>query len=646
MCGIFGFVANPNSKLNSINSRRILIDLFHRSEPRGRDASGLVAVTNGHAAVYKRPLPPDRFLSEKGFRQFLSKNMAISFDEKSGKLISQFAAIGHCRLVLSGTEVVHANNQPVISGPIVGIHNGLITNESELIKKHKFSHKRGSIDSEIIFRIINQYCEEGNSIRSATAKCFNDIEGTASIAFLRQGENQIILATNYGSIYISRSNGLVIFASEKAILESLIGANKSIIGACSSVESIEADTGKLISLETTVCDSINLSNSIFDETKSSNGTSGKIVEINDWPSDKQIPKRCVRCILPRTYPFIDFDKTGTCNYCRDYVVPELFGESALECELDKHRRSDGSPDCLVGFSGGRDSSYGLHLLKNKYKMNPIAFSYDWGMVTDISRRNQARICSQLKIEQVLRAANIPAKRRYMRKNIEAWLRRPHLGMVPLFMAGDKFFYSIARQLREQMKIPLVVFCAGNPLERTDFKGGFAGLRESNHAQRLYAFPVYHKLKIGVFYLTQYILNPSYFNESFFESVMSFFTTFVAKDDFLYLYQYIPWDEQELENTLLNDYGWEKASYSENTWRIGDGYTTFINYIFFNIAGFSEFDTFRSQQIRAGIIDRNTALKLANQDNRYDMDTLKEFMGQVGLNLEEVLTRIGDIPKLY
>ena len=99
MCGIFGFVANPNSKLNSINSRRILIDLFHRSEPRGRDASGLVTVANGHPAVYKKPLPPDRFLSEKGFRQFLSKNMAKSFDEKSGNLVSQFAVIGHCRLV-------------------------------------------------------------------------------------------------------------------------------------------------------------------------------------------------------------------------------------------------------------------------------------------------------------------------------------------------------------------------------------------------------------------------------------------------------------------------------------------------------------------------------------------------------------------
>ena len=218
-------------------------------------------------------------------------------------------------------------------------------------------------------------------------------------------------------------------------------------------------------------------------------------------------------------------------------------------------------------------------------------------------------------------------------------------MVPLFMAGDKFFFSVARQLRSETGIPLVIHCGGNDLERTDFKAGFAGVREGNHGNRFYAFPLYHKLKIGLFYLSQYLLNPSYINESFFESVMSFFTTFVARDDFMYLYQYIPWNEEELVNTLLNKYAWEKAQYTENTWRIGDGYTTFINYIFYNVAGFSEFDTFRSQQIRAGLIDRDAALKLAHKDNQYDMATLKEFMGQVGLNLEEVLTRIGEIPKL-
>ena len=83
----------------------------------------------------------------------------------------------------------------------------------------------------------------------------------------------------------------------------------------------------------------------------------------------------------------------------------------------------------------------------------------------------------------------------MRKNIEAWLKRPHLGMVPLFMAGDKFFYSIARQLKAETGIPLVVWCAGNDLERTDFKGGFAGIQEAKLGNRLYAFPLYHKIMI-------------------------------------------------------------------------------------------------------------------------------------------------------
>ena len=150
----------------------------------------------------------------------------------------------------------------------------------------------------------------------------------------------------------------------------------------------------------------------------------------------------------------------------------------------------------------------------------------------------------------------------------------------------------------------------------------------------------------MFYATQYLLNPSYINESFFENILSFFATFIAKDDFVYLYEHLPWNEEELVSTLVDEYGWEKATYTENTWRIGDGYTTFINYIYYSIAGFSEFDTFRSQQVRAGLIDRDTALRLASEDNKFDMATLEEFMQQVGLNLEEILTKISKIPKLY
>ena len=644
MCGIFGFVTNSESGLDLTSCRRILIDLFHRSEPRGRDASGLVLVSSKTAQVYKKPLPPDRFLSDPGFKDFLAQKVGLSCDGSTGKINAPLAAIGHCRLVLSGTEFVHENNQPIIVGPIVGIHNGLVTNENELRKTFTQFNKTYDIDSEIIFQLIDDYRKNGYSLTNSISKSFDNIEGTASIAFFRQGEGYLHLATNYGSLFVSQGEGITVFASEKAILQNFLKANKNIIKNCNLIDRVNPDSGRLISLDTAKSKKIEFIDGKEKEERE-NETFEKIIDLTDCSENKIPLKRCISCILPATYPFIDFDNNGICNYCREYVAPELFGESALEAELEKHRSHDGSPDCLVGLSGGRDSSYGLHLLKKKYHMHPVAFSYDWGMVTDISRRNQARICSQLKIEHIFRAANIPVKRRNMRNNIEAWLRRPHLGMVPLFMAGDKFFFSVARQLRSETGIPLVIHCGGNDLERTDFKAGFAGVREGNHGNRFYAFPLYHKLKIGLFYLSQYLLNPSYINESFFESAMSFFTTFVARDDFMYLYQYIPWNEEELVNTLLNKYAWEKAQYTENTWRIGDGYTTFINYIFYNVAGFSEFDTFRSQQIRAGLIDRDTALKLAHKDNQYDMATLKEFMGQVGLNLEEVLTRIGEIPKL-
>ena len=94
-----------------------------------------------------------------------------------------------------------------------------------------------------------------------------------------------------------------------------------------------------------------------------------------------------------------------------------------------------------------------------------------------------------------------------------------------------------------------------------------------------------------------------------------------------------------------EYGWETSPESSNTWRIGDGYTAFINYIYYRVAGFSEFDAFRSHQIRDGVIDRATGEALAAQDNIPRLGELREFARVIGFNLEEVLSRIDEIPRL-
>lgn len=59
--------------------------------------------------------------------------------------------------------------------------------------------------------------------------------------------------------------------------------------------------------------------------------------------------------------------------------------------LEPYRRANDIPEVLVPFSGGRDSSYGLHVLKTEFNLKIISFTYDWGMVTDLGRRNIARL---------------------------------------------------------------------------------------------------------------------------------------------------------------------------------------------------------------------------------------------------------------
>ena len=634
MCGIFGFVASEGQSLAEADVRGMITELFRLSEPRGREASGLVFAADGCAEVHKRPLTPSSMLRTPGFRQFMEAQLArVPF--RDGALGLPIAVMGHCRLVTNGAQTTSANNQPIVGKNTVGIHNGIVVNHDALWAELTDEPPTES-DTTVVVRLVDAEADRAGDLAEAVRRAFERLEGTASVALLRNDAGMLALATNNGSLHVADLGGLCVFMSEGPALAAFLRAR----GLSAEVRRLDSGQAALVGLSDAAVHTFALGG----PERIDAPLARPPLALHDMGSPVSNLQRCTRCILPSTYPFIDFDAQGVCNYCRDWRPPALHGPQALEAELDRYRRTDGRPDCIVALSGGRDSSYGLHLLKREYGMNPIAYSYDWGMVTDIARRNQARMCAQLEVEHVLRAADIPAKRRYMRKNILAWLRRPHLGMVPLFMAGDKYFYGIGRQLRKELGIPLVIFCAGNPLERTDFKGGFAGVRESQHGQRLFAFSLANKLQIAAFYASQYLLNPAYVNESLLDTIGSFHTTFIGKDDFLYLFQYLPWDEQVIEDTLIGGYGWETAPHTDNTWRIGDGYTTFINHIYYTVAGFSEFDTFRSLEVRSGLRDRASALALAERDNRADMGVLAEFAAQVGLNLEEVLSAIDRIPK--
>ncbi|MGI9505664.1 MAG: hypothetical protein ACR2RE_21720, partial [Geminicoccaceae bacterium] len=315
----------------------------------------------------------------------------------------------------------------------------------------------------------------------------------------------------------------------------------------------------------------------------------------------------------------------------------------IEAKLNALRRLP-EPNCLIAVSGGRDSCYGLHVAKKELGLKPAAFTYDWGMVTDIARRNTSRVCAKLGIEHILVSADIDKKRENVRKNVEAWLRRPDLGTVPLFTAGDKQFYYYANKLKRQLGVDAIIFCENGRLEKTWFKAGFCGIDEGS--RRLWNISLAEKLKLGAYYGRAFATNPAFLNGSLVDTFKAYIASYYLPHDYLQLFNYVDWREDEVERVLRAEYGWEFAPDAETSWRIGDGTAPFYNYIYHTIAGFTEFDTFRSNQIRAGHLDRDTALARIGVDNRPRFEAIREYLNLIGVNFDKAIRIIESIPRLY
>jgi glutamine---fructose-6-phosphate transaminase (isomerizing) len=683
MCGIFGIVVAENSDCSNEQIDILTRKLFLLSESRGKEASGIAIKKGSSIYVFKQAIPASKLIKSSKFKdmmQIISEESSIK--DRRGK--RSLAIIGHARLVTTGAQQSNTNNQPVIKDGAVGIHNGIIVNDNELWKRFSEINRQYDVDTEVILGLIQMY-NKNASLASAIRDTYANLEGTASIGVLFKNYNQLAIATNNGSLYvcINGARDLLVFASEKYIIIQLILEKKlKNLWKDPQILQVKPNSGYIINLLDLdkipfVMGTKNILSSSF---KSASKYDGEIVDLSDEDDkylhenatyrrylDQEIKtdegiqekvanqphpgkniKRCTKCVLPETMPFIEFDEKGVCNYCRNYsnTSVKVKGRDALEEILSKYRNPSGESDCLVGFSGGRDSSFGLHYIKKVLNMNPIAWTYDWGMVTDLGRRNQARICGKLGVEHIVVSADIEEKRKNILRNIKAWLRKPDLGMVPLLMAGDKQYYYYAHKLREQTGIKPMIFCTGNSLEETLFKYGFCGISDGNSSATLTKISPKNKIKMLLYYGKQYLLNPGYINFSFLDTLFAYYSTYVLPDDYLYLYHYIQWDENEIATTLRREYDWEVETDTTATWRIGDGTASFYNYIYYTVAGFTEFDTFRSNQIRQGLITRDEALKLLEEDHKPRLKSMQWYARTIGFDLNEALDVIHSMKKLW
>lgn len=652
MCGIFGLISGRvgESGLSLSDYQQTLRRLFLLSESRGKEAAGLAYMTEGDIRILRKAISASSFLK------------SVDYQEIQAELIKDFpltgstaplATIGHARLVTNGLQGIDANNQPVRVGEVVCVHNGIIVNERDLWAKYSHLNRTADVDTEVIAARMNDLISAGAWPAQACSDIFAEIYGEASIATLHAQHDQVLLATNTGSLYIAHNANkqFAFFCSEKSVARQVTASLTQALQAGIEITQIRAGTGVLINVKDAVVSApFSWGRSEVPTghvaTSLRAGTPRCIRSHHDKVVERWLNmRRCTNCVLPETMPFIRFDDKGVCNYCRNHVERKMRGRDALEQELAKYRRGNGEPDCIVSFSGGRDSSYGLHMLVKEFGMTPLTFTYDWGMVTDLARRNQARLCGKLGVEHIWVSADIRQKRRNVRQNVEAWLKKPNLGMVPLFMAGDKQFMYHANRVMKETNIKLMVYST-NHFERTDFKVGFCGVRPASAEIQLHKISMMKKIQLVSYYLKNYLANPGYFNSSLTDTFTAFLSYYFVNQDFLYLFDYVDWDESVINKTLIGDYDWELALDTKTTWRIGDGTAPFYNYIYSTVAGFSEYETFRSNQIRAGVMDREEALRLIREENVARIGSIQEYCRMIGVDFDHAMGVIDNIPKMY
>lgn len=114
---------------------------------------------------------------------------------------------------------------------------------------------------------------------------------------------------------------------------------------------------------------------------------------------KTILRRCVRCDLPETYETIEFDEQNICNICRstEHKQKNIDWEKRkrLLDSLIKKYRGKSDYDCIVPFSGGKDSTFQLYYLMKEYKLKPLVMRFNHGFMRETTQRNCQRTLKKL-----------------------------------------------------------------------------------------------------------------------------------------------------------------------------------------------------------------------------------------------------------
>lgn len=133
-------------------------------------------------------------------------------------------------------------------------------------------------------------------------------------------------------------------------------------------------------------------------------------------------KKCVKCGLPETYETIEFNEIGECNICSQNIYKNSSidwsqRKNLLENLIEKHRGKN-DYDCIVPFSGGKDSTFTLYYLVKEFNIKPLVVQFDHGFMRPTLLKNNENTFKSLGVDVLKFSPNWKVVKRLMLESLQ------------------------------------------------------------------------------------------------------------------------------------------------------------------------------------------------------------------------------------
>ena len=259
---------------------------------------------------------------------------------------------------------------------------------------------------------------------------------------------------------------------------------------------------------------------------------------------KQEYQICTNCVMDTTDSMIVFDKNGVCDHCRTFfekIKPNWHTDKQGKLESDvmvENIKQEGKGkdfDCIIGMSGGVDSSYLLYLAKNKLGLRPLVFHVDAGWNSQIAVNNIQRMIDKLELDLYTEVIDWEEMKDLQLAFFKSGV--PHIDTPQ-----DHAFFATMYKFAEKHKVRHILTganysteCVRNPLEWMYYQSDSIQLRDIHNkfgTRPLVTFPITSILRHKIY------------------------LPYVKRIQVFRPLNYFPYIKEEAKTLLMEQFGWQ------------------------------------------------------------------------------------------